>query len=46
MGNAVFRFNYIVRANACKSDKWDIISYRILWQTYAVHMKYMVLRFN
>lgn len=43
---AVFRFNYIIRANACKSDKQDIISYRILWQTYTVHTKYMVLRFN
>jgi len=30
---AVFRFNYIIRVNACKSDKWDIISYKILWQT-------------
>lgn len=43
---AVFRFNCIIRANACKSDKWDIISYRILWQTCAVRMKYMVLRFS
>lgn len=43
---AVFRFNYVIRANTCKSDKWDIISYRILWQTYTVHMKYMILRFN
>lgn len=43
---AMFRFNYIIRVNACKSDKWDIISYRILWQTYTVHMKYMVLKLN
>lgn len=25
----MFWCNYIIRANACKSDKWGIISYRI-----------------
>lgn len=43
---ALFRLDYIIRVNACKSGKWDIISYKILWQTYTVHTKYMVLRFN